>query len=118
MLHDISKLTSKVDQATAKSAELKEHFQAIQYELAALAKEQAELDKIPSANSQPWQTWSRAWSGPEDLEQGLDGVPKALSLCHAAVSAVLLQAEPSASMQQLAAPAKHSKVTGAGSTGG
>merc|ERR1719162_461269 len=43
---DIAKLTSKVDKAAAKSAQLKEQVKELQGELAALAKEQAEMDKI------------------------------------------------------------------------
>merc|ERR1719221_136185 len=42
----ISKLTSKIDLAAAKSAGLKEDVKTLQAELAALAKEQAEMDSI------------------------------------------------------------------------
>merc|ERR1712032_1406781 len=42
---DIDKLTSKIDVATAKSADLKSQVKELQAELAALAKLQAEMDK-------------------------------------------------------------------------
>merc|ERR1712008_182488 len=43
---DIEKLTVKSDQATSKSAKLKEEVQELESELAALTKLQAEMDKI------------------------------------------------------------------------
>merc|ERR1719352_1858933 len=43
---DIAKLSSKIDQATAKSASLKDDVKELQGELAALAKEQSEMDKV------------------------------------------------------------------------
>merc|ERR1719424_1049414 len=42
----IAKLTSKIDQAAARSASLKEEVVELEKELAALAKSQAEMDKI------------------------------------------------------------------------
>merc|ERR1719333_1216591 len=42
---DISKLSSKIDVASAKSADLKGQVKELQAELAALAKLQAEMDK-------------------------------------------------------------------------
>merc|ERR1719221_636264 len=42
----IAKLTSKIDQATARSTTLKEEVVELEKELAALAKMQAEMDKI------------------------------------------------------------------------
>merc|ERR1719439_136748 len=45
---DISKLTTKIDKASAKSASLKDEVKVLQGELAALAKSQAEMDKIRS----------------------------------------------------------------------
>merc|ERR1719409_2254177 len=47
---DIAKLTSKIDQAAAKSAELKEQVKELQAELAAVAKEQADMDKVRQEN--------------------------------------------------------------------
>merc|ERR1712151_1363800 len=43
---DIAKQTSRIDQATARSVQLKEQVQTLEAELAALAKAQAEMDKI------------------------------------------------------------------------
>merc|ERR1719230_2262882 len=45
---DIAKLTSKIDVASARSASLKASVKELQGELAALAKLQAEMDKIRS----------------------------------------------------------------------
>merc|ERR1719499_1953936 len=45
---DISKMTSKIDQAAAKSARLKAEVMGLESELAALARAQAEMDKIRS----------------------------------------------------------------------
>merc|ERR1712241_9117 len=45
---DIEKLTMKIDQASSKSARLKEEVQELESELAALSKMQAEMDKIRS----------------------------------------------------------------------
>merc|ERR1719377_358636 len=44
----IAKLTSKIDKSVAKSTSLKEEVKELQAELAALAKSQAEMDKIRS----------------------------------------------------------------------
>merc|ERR1712039_548025 len=71
---DISKLTSKIDTAAARSAGLKEDVKELQAELAALAKLQAEMDKI-RADSHAAYVQAKA-----DLELGLDGVRKALSV--------------------------------------
>merc|ERR1719487_1412154 len=43
---DMAKLTAKIDKASATSAKLKEEVKELQAELAALAKEQMEMDKI------------------------------------------------------------------------
>merc|ERR1740138_1345708 len=45
---DIAKLTAKIDKAAATSAKLKEAVKELQADLAALAKEQSEMDKIRS----------------------------------------------------------------------
>merc|ERR1719450_863037 len=71
---DIKKLTTKIDQASAKSAELKEQVNALTSELAALAKEQAEMDKIRQEENSDYVT------AKADLELGLSGVRKALTL--------------------------------------
>merc|ERR1719243_256990 len=45
---DIAKLTAKIDKAAATSAKLKDEVQELQAELAAIAREQAEMDKMRS----------------------------------------------------------------------
>merc|ERR1719421_1551996 len=45
---DIAKLTAKIDKAAATSAKLKEAVKELQADLAAIAKEQSEMDKIRS----------------------------------------------------------------------
>merc|ERR1719414_2670804 len=114
---DISKLTSKIDVAAAKSAGLKEDVKRLQAELAALAKLQAEMDKI-RVDSHAAYVEAKA-----DLELGLDGVRRALGVLRdyygsASASAALLQndADLHALMQQPASPELHSKATGAGSS--
>merc|ERR1719325_479226 len=90
---DIEKLTVKIDQASSKSARLKEEVGALESELAALSKMQA------------------------DLTLGLEGVRKALSVLGEYYGgAALLQggAQMAAMMQQPAMPATHGKATGAG----
>merc|ERR1719487_2862047 len=64
---DVAKLTSAIDQAAAKSSDLKA-------ELAALAKSQEEMDKIRADENA---AYSEAKA---DLELGLSGVRKALSV--------------------------------------
>merc|ERR1719361_2864804 len=70
---DIEKLTVKSDQATSKSAKLKEEVQELESELGALTKLQAEMDKIRQ------ETHADYMKAKEELELGLTGVRKALS---------------------------------------
>lgn len=42
----VNRLTAKIDQGSAKSAEFKQDVKELEEELAALAKEQAEMDKM------------------------------------------------------------------------
>merc|ERR1719321_1262337 len=53
---DISKLSAKIDKAAATSAKRKEQVKELQAELAALAKEQAELDQIRSEEHSAYST--------------------------------------------------------------
>jgi len=108
---DIEKLTVKIDQASSKSARLKEEVQELESELAALTKMQAEMDKIRSDTHAAYVT------AKEDLTLGLEGVRKALSVLREYYGgAALLQggSQFAALMQQPAMPATHGKATGAG----
>jgi len=113
---DISKLTSKIDTAAARSAGLKEDVKELQAELAALAKLQAEMDTTRT------DTHAAYVEAKADLELGLSGVRKALSVLRdyygSASSAAFLQgdADLASVMRQPAAPELHEKATGAGSS--
>jgi len=100
---DIEKLSSKIDQAAAKSAGLKNDVKELQGQLAALAKEQAEMDRIRA------ETQATYRQAKEDLELGLGGVRKALGLLRDYYGG----ASASAFVQQPAVP-QHSQATGAG----
>merc|ERR1719379_536946 len=52
----ISKLTSKIDLAAAKSAELKGEVKVLQEELAKIAKQQAEMDQIRAEEKAAYDT--------------------------------------------------------------
>jgi hypothetical protein len=109
---DIAKLTTKIDQATARSTQLKASVKELQGELAALAKEQASMDKLRQENNAAYV------EAKADLELGLSGVRKALDVLRTyyGSSASLLQNEEAfgSFMQQPDAPVIHSKSTGAG----
>merc|ERR1719506_2421626 len=70
----IAKLTSKIDKAAALSASLKEEVTELEAELAALAKTQAEMDKIRSEENANYKV------AKAELTQGLEGVRKALGM--------------------------------------
>jgi len=115
--YDISKLTAKIDQAVAKSASLKEGVRELQADLAALAKEQMEMDKV-RRESHATYVQTKA-----DLEAGLEGVRKALGMLREFYAsgtdgAAMVQEDGSsglgALMEQPAVPQKYSKATGAG----
>merc|ERR1719235_3167394 len=108
----ISKLTSKIDIAAAKSASLKQDVKDLQAELATLAKQQAEMDAIRADEKAAYD------KAKAELELGISGVQKALGVLkdYYQGSAALLQGSANfdAFMQQPAAPKKHSKASGAG----
>mmetsp|Transcript_60405 Transcript_60405/g.93987 ORF Transcript_60405/g.93987 Transcript_60405/m.93987 type:complete len:701 (+) Transcript_60405:58-2160(+) len=106
----ISKLTSKIDIAAAKSAELKEDVKTLQAELATIAKQQAEMDKIRAEEKAAYDT------AKAELELGISGVQKALGVLkdYYQGSSALLQGGFDAFMQQPAKPEKHVKAAGAG----
>jgi len=101
---DIEKLTAKIDTATSRSAQLKDEVKTLQAELAALAKEQAEMDKIRAEENAAYTT------AKADLELGLGGIRKALEVLrdyYANDGSFLQQAPPPK-------PAVHEKSGGAG----
>merc|ERR1719160_1466056 len=71
---DLAKVTSKIEQAAATSAKLKEEVKVAQEQLAALAKEQAEMDKIRGEEH------AHYLEATADLKTGLAGVQKALEV--------------------------------------
>jgi len=107
---DLSKVTAKIDQAAATSAKRKEQVKELQASLAALAKEQAEMDSIRSEQHADY-TKAKA-----DLELGVSGVGKALDVLrdYYGGASSLIQDDDIAFMQQPAKPEKHSQKTGAG----
>jgi len=105
---DLSKVTAKIDQAAATSAKRKEQVKELQAQLAALAKEQAEMDTIRSEQHADY-TKAKA-----DLELGLSGVGKALDVLRDYYGGASLIQDDASFMQQPAKPEKHSQKTGAG----
>merc|ERR1712066_1118283 len=106
-------MTSKIDTAAAKSAQLKEEIKELEAELAALAKEQAEMDQIRQETHADYET------AKADLELGLSGVRKALGILreyYGAAAALVQDDKFAALMQQPAMPEKHSKASGAGTS--
>lgn len=71
---DIEKLTTKIDQASARSAQLKSETRALQAELAKLMQEQAGMDRIRQEENSDYKV------AKADLELGLGGVRKALDV--------------------------------------
>jgi len=114
--YDLSKLTSKIDRAAAASAELKGEVKELQAELAKLSSSQAEMDEIRR------KTHSEYTQAKADLELGIEGVRKALSVLRdyygggAAAGASMIQSNNDfeAMMQQPAMPEQHAKAEGAG----
>jgi len=106
---EIAKLTTKIDQDAAKSTGLKDDVKELQEELAALAKQQAEMDALRQEQNADYLVAKK------DLELGLGGVQKALEkLREYYGGAAFVQGDLSAFMQQPAMPEKHTKSTGAG----
>merc|ERR1719440_2241679 len=97
---EIAKLTSKIDQNAAASAGLKADVKELQGQLAALAKEQAEMDKIRQESHADY-VQAKA-----DLELGLNGVRKALGVLRDYYGGA------AAMLQQPALPEHHGKATG------
>merc|ERR1740127_297563 len=102
----ISKLTSKIDLAAAKSAGLKEDVKTLQAELATLSKEQAEMDSIRAEEKAAYDT------AKAELELGISGVQKALGVLKDYYGNKA--GDFDAFMQQPAKPKLHAKAEGAG----
>jgi hypothetical protein len=97
-----AKLTTKIDQAAARSAQLKSEVKELQGELAKMAKEQA------SAEQWRRDEHSTYVASKADLELGLGGVRKALGVLQD------YYAKGAALLQQPAVPELHSASKGAG----
>jgi len=110
LTNEITKLTSKIDLAAAKSAGLKEDVKSLQAELATLASEQADMDSVRAEEKANFD------KAKAELELGISGVQKALGVLkdYYQGSAALVQTNFDSLMQQPAAPQKHSKASGAG----
>jgi len=70
----IEKLSTQIDSQTAKSAKLKEEVATLQKELAALARAQAEMDKLRSEEKEAFDVNSA------EMEKGVKGVKLALKV--------------------------------------
>merc|ERR1719453_2696728 len=98
---ELDTLSTKIDQATAKIAKLKEEVATLEAELAEIARVQKEADKLRANEKAAW------GAAKADFEQGLEGVRMALDVLRD------YYASDEAFLQQ---PTGHSKATGA-STG-
>jgi len=70
----IKSLTAEIDQSSARSAKLKDDVKALQKDLAILAQEQADLNKIRRDENDAYLV------AKADLEKGIEGVRKALTV--------------------------------------
>ena len=108
---DLAKVTVKLEQSAANSAKLKDDVKTAQKQLAALAKEQAEMDAIRGEEHGHYVTATN------DLKAGLSGVQKALGVLrdyYKNQDEAFVQEVGVSMMQQPAAPEKHGKSGGAG----
>jgi len=105
---DIAKLASKIDRSAAKSAGLKEEAKELQRELATLAKQQAEMDKVRRETNADYTT------AKDDLTQGLTGVRKALGMLKEYYGGAAAMMQVDADVMQPAVPEQHAKAGGAG----
>jgi len=105
---DISKLSAKIDKAAATSAKRKEEVKELQAELAALAKEQTQLDSIRSEENGDYRV------AKTDLEAGINGVQKALTVLRDYYGGASFVQGDFSMMQQPAMPEKHAAASGAG----
>eukprot|EP00747_Dinoflagellata_sp_TGD_P127783 gnl/TRDRNA2_/TRDRNA2_174444_c5_seq4.p1 gnl/TRDRNA2_/TRDRNA2_174444_c5~~gnl/TRDRNA2_/TRDRNA2_174444_c5_seq4.p1 ORF type:complete len:461 (+),score=176.26 gnl/TRDRNA2_/TRDRNA2_174444_c5_seq4:119-1384(+) len=89
LTENLDKLSAKIDKATAGSADLKEKVAETQKQLAALAKLQAEMDKMRMDENAAY-TEAKA-----DLEQGIKGVQGALQVLRDYYGSAALLQQPS-----------------------
>merc|ERR1719221_1279477 len=101
LMDDVSKVSAKLDQATSKTATLSAEIKRLEAELAALAKQQVEMDKIRQEENAAF-VQAKA-----DLTTGLTGVRQALTVLRD------YYASDAALVQQPAMPELHSKASGA-----
>jgi len=101
----VAKLTSKIDQDSSRSTELKDEVKEAQSDLAALSKEQAEMDKLRRDENG---AYTKAKT---DLTLGLTGVRKALEVLRDYYGSA-----SAAFVQQPAMPKAHKKSGGAASS--
>jgi len=71
---EIEKLAAKIDQQTSQSAKLKAEVATLEGELAALVREQANMDKIRAEEKAAWETNSA------EMEKGINGIKLALKV--------------------------------------
>jgi len=106
---DLAALTAKIDQASSQSAQLKEEVAEAQESLAAISREQVEMDTMRQEQNADYKT-SKA-----DLEAGIGGVEKALTVLREYYGgAAMIQDDSWSMIQQPAKPASHGKSSGAG----
>lgn len=108
---DVAKLTTKLDQAVARSAQLKADVKDLQAELAALAKSQLEMNQMRA------DTHADFVQAKADLEKGLNGVRRAIEILrdyYAKDTATMV--EVGSIMQQPARPEMHTAAVGAGNS--
>jgi len=109
---DIAKLAAKIDQAASQSAARKGEVKQLEGELAALSKQQAEMDSIRRESNADFKV------AQAELTEGLTGVRGALSMLrdYYGGAAAMIQDGQSlgAFMQQPAAPQQHAAASGAG----
>jgi len=98
----IEKLSSKIDRATARVAELKDEVQEHENSLAALAKEQAQMDSMRQESHKEFM------GAKEELTKAIAGIQHAMSVLREYYSG------SSAFVQQPATPELHKKATGSG----
>jgi hypothetical protein len=101
--YTVEKLTNHIDKDSARSAELKEQVTVLQEELAALAQEQATMDKVRQEANGVFV------ENKATLDKGLAGIRKATGILKDYFGAAA-----ASFVQQPAAPAGHSADSGAG----